>query len=235
MNFRYLRTGTSALKLAARVLIFASVAALAACGGGGSEDPAPQAANPPSNPPSNPPANQAPTISGTPASQVMQNSAYAFTPSANDPEGSTLTFSITNKPSWATFSTSTGALTGTPGGAAVGNYQNIQISVSDGQATASLTSFSINVVATATGAATLTWSPPTQNTDGTAITGPVSYKIYWGPGPGNYPNNKPVPASAGTTAIVDQLTPGTYYFVVTAIDGSSTESVPSNVATKTIS
>ena len=64
-----------------------------------------------------------------------------------DPSGKTLTFSIQNRPSWATFNTSTGALSGTPSSAQTGTYSNILISVSDGTASASLPAFSIVVSA----------------------------------------------------------------------------------------
>jgi hypothetical protein len=82
--------------------------------------------------------NQPPTISGTPPTSVQTGVAYAFTPTAKDPEGKTLTFSITNKPVWATFSTTTGKLSGTPSSAQTGTYSNIQIKASDGSLTASL-------------------------------------------------------------------------------------------------
>ena len=76
--------------------------------------------------------NDAPTISGTPATTVAEDSAYSFTPSAEDADGDPLTFAITNMPSWASFSTATGALTGTPANEHVGDYENIVISVTDG-------------------------------------------------------------------------------------------------------
>ncbi|MFQ3171279.1 MAG: hypothetical protein ACI9DG_001313, partial [Oleispira sp.] len=61
--------------------------------------------------------------------------------------GDTQTFSITNKPSWAAFSTTTGALTGTPGNDDVGTTSGIIISVTDsGNASASLTAFNLEVV-----------------------------------------------------------------------------------------
>src|SRR5262249_33922790 len=61
------------------------------------------------------------TISGTPATAATPNSLYSFQPVANDAPGASLTFSIQNKPTWATFSATTGALTGT---AAQGTYSN---------------------------------------------------------------------------------------------------------------
>src|SRR5882672_1092975 len=215
---QYPRTRTFGYKLGSRFAALTLSAVIAACGGGGDDQAALG-----TNPPSNPPANQSPTISGTPASQVMQNTAYSFMPTASDPDGNALTFSITNKPSWATFNTATGALTGTPAPQNVGSTANIQITVSDGTATASLTSFSINVVASASGAATLAWTAPMQNTDGSALTDLANYKIYWGTSQGNYTNSKVVASSAGTTSIVDQLTPATYFFVVTALDTGGNE------------
>jgi hypothetical protein len=44
------------------------------------------------------PVNNAPTISGTPASSVDAGNEYAFTPTAADAEGDTLSFTIANQP-----------------------------------------------------------------------------------------------------------------------------------------
>src|SRR5688572_20932704 len=59
-------------------------------------------------------ANQRPTISGSPASGVYVGSQYYFRAQGRDPEGATLRYSIQTRPSWASFSTSTGVLSGTP-------------------------------------------------------------------------------------------------------------------------
>ena len=88
---------------------------------------------------------QAPTISGTPAANAMVGTVYSFHPSASDASGKGLTFSIANKPGWATFDATTGQLVGTPGAADVGADTGIIISVSDGAQTASLPAFSISV------------------------------------------------------------------------------------------
>jgi hypothetical protein len=91
--------------------------------------------------------NTAPVISGSPATTVVQDTAYSFVPSASDTDAQPLTFSISNQPAWASFSTTTGALTGTPAAADVGTTSGIVISVSDGTESASLASFSITVQA----------------------------------------------------------------------------------------
>ena len=66
--------------------------------------------------PTPPPAqvNEPPTITGTPATTATVGQTYTFTPVGDDPNDDTLTFAISNKPSWATFSTANGSLTGTP-------------------------------------------------------------------------------------------------------------------------
>lgn len=134
--------------------------------------------------------NNVPTISGTPSTSITAGSAYTFTPSASDPDGDTLTFSITNKPPWASFSTSTGALTGT---AVDGTYGNIQISVNDSHgSSASLPAFSITVTAinrpptisgvptsTISQGAYYTFTPTTSDPDGDTFTFSVTSKPYW--------------------------------------------------------
>ncbi|XXF30830.1 tandem-95 repeat protein [Vibrio sp. SCSIO 43086] len=89
--------------------------------------------------------NDAPVISGSPATQVNEDSTYLFTPQVSDVDSQAFTFSIVNKPSWASFDSSTGTLSGTPDNGDVGKYQGIVISVSDGLTTTMLNRFSIVV------------------------------------------------------------------------------------------
>jgi hypothetical protein len=164
----------------------------------------------------------------------LQGTAYSFKPVASDADGDPLTFTITGKPSWATFDASSGQIGGTPTPADVGTYANVMISVSDGKATASLAAFAINVVGTATGSATLTWTPPTGNTDGSALSDLAGYRIYWGTAQGNYPNSVALNNPGLTSYVVEQLAPATWYFVVTAVNSSGVESQYSNVASKAV-
>lgn len=183
-------------------------------------------------------ANTAPAISGAPATSVIAGSAYRFKPTATDANSDTLGFSVSNKPGWASFSTATGELTGTPTSANVGSYPSINISVSDGKATASLTPFSISVTAPAssapiTGNATLTWIPPTTNTDGSTLTNLAGYKIYYGTSASNMGSS--VSVSNGLTAyVINNLNSGTWYFAISSINTSGVESALSTVVSKTI-
>lgn len=179
-------------------------------------------------------SNSPPVISGTPTLTVTAGSEYAFVPTASDPEGDSLTFSVTGLPVWAVFSASTGGISGTPGDADVGIYSNITITVSDGSESASLGPFSITVENWSLGSTTLTWTAPTQNEDGTALTDLAGYKIYWGTIPGSYPNSITINNPGITTYVVENLAPGTYEFVSTSFNTSGVESQNSNTASKTI-
>lgn len=178
--------------------------------------------------------NNPPTINGTPGGAVLVGDTYSFTPNANDPDGDSLTFSIQNRPTWAGFNSSTGSISGSPTPGDEGTYANIRITVSDGSASASLPAFSISVTQTAIGTATLTWTAPTTNTDGTSLTDLTAYKIYYGTTPGSYPNSIFISNPGITSYVVENLTPATYQFVATAVNSAGVESVFSNVATKVV-
>jgi hypothetical protein len=185
-------------------------------------------------PPPAPPVNLPPVISGTAPGSVNAGQAYNFQPSASDPNSDTLTFSISNKPAWATFSTSTGRLYGTPGAADAGSYTGIVIRVSDGTATVALATFSITVTQVSNGTATISWIPPTQNTDGSPLTDLGGYRIYYGTNQNNLTQMAEVNNPGLTSYMVQNLSPATWYFSMRAFRTNGTESEPSNMASKTI-
>lgn len=197
-----------------RLACVALLAALSGCGGsgdgGGSTGPGAQ--------------NAAPTLSGSPAGSALVGTAYSFQPSAQDPENATLTFSIQNKPAWASFSTSTGALTGTPTAAVVGTTSNIVISVSDGTNTVSLAAFSITVSQAATASARVTWTAPTTNTDGSTLADLAGFRIYYGASAGALNSSADAAGAATRAFTIGSLLPGTYYFSITAYNSTGTES-----------
>ncbi len=84
------------------------------------------------------------------------------------------------------------------------------------------------------GSATLYWTPPTQNTDGSDLMDLAGFKIYYGTASGNYPNQITINNPGVTTYVVDNLSANTWYFVSTAFNSSGVESDVSNVAIKTI-
>ena len=178
--------------------------------------------------------NSGPIIFGSPNAAVVVGDTYSFIPSASDPDGDALTFSIINKPGWASFNTSNGRLSGQALLGDVGDYNDIRISVSDGDASARLTPFSITVSQTALGSVSLSWSPPTQNTDGTALTNLAGYVLYYGQSSGNYNKTVPIDNPSISTYVIDNLVPDTYYIVATAVNTAGVESDYSGEAVKTV-
>jgi Putative Ig domain len=208
-----------------------AVVALAGCGGGGGDSSNAVVSSGPPPPP--PPS---PTISGTPPTTVTAGQAYSFTPTASGPAGTTLSYSVQNMPSWAQFSISTGTLSGTPSSSNVGTFSNIVISVSDGQASAALPAFSIQVSAqAAAGSATLSWVAPTTNTDGSPLTDLAGFLINYGTSATNLNQQITVSSATATGYTVTGLGAGTWYFTVSAYTTVGTQSAPSNVASTTIS
>ena len=177
---------------------------------------------------------RAPTITGAPGTAVMHGTEFSFMPAGDDPDGDTLMYSIVNAPAWASFDAATGRLSGTPAAEHVGAMNGIVISVSDGERSASLAAFTLTVQAVATGSATLSWLPPTTNTDGSPLTNLVGYKIYWGNSPESYPNTVTLNNPGLTRYVVTNLVPGTWFFVATALSGEGAESAFSSPASGTI-
>jgi hypothetical protein len=178
--------------------------------------------------------NSPPVISGTPPATVLVGSAFSFQPTATDADGDKLTFAVVNKPAWMAFDSLTGRLSGTPAAADVGTYSNIAIGVSDGIANVALPAFNIAVTAAATGSATLSWVPPTQNSDGTPLTNLAGYRIYEGPGTTALARTADLANAGLTTYVVSNLASGTHYFSVTAYNSAGVESNFSPIGSKTI-
>jgi hypothetical protein len=181
-------------------------------------------------------SNRAPVVSGTPASSITAGSAYSFRPSGSDPEGRALTWSIANRPSWAAFNTTTGALTGTPSASNVGTSSNITITASDGTNRTSLRAFSIavNAQGSSSGSASLSWTPPTRTTSGGTLTNLAGYRIYYGTSPSNLSRTVQLSNAGLTRYVLSDLSPATYYFSVRAYTSGGSESSGSNVVSKVV-
>ncbi|MDR2215313.1 MAG: hypothetical protein LBE59_05665, partial [Nevskiaceae bacterium] len=244
---------------------------------------------------------------------------------ARDADGDTLSYSISNKPSWAVFSIATGQLSGQPTSSQVGKTdRNIVISVSDGQARVSLPAFAITVSAapivtapivvanptpnpttpnpapsppqntssgssntssgntssgntssgntssgntssgntssgntssgntspgtsqtpatnippppppTTSGTATVSWLPPTQNTDGTELVDLAGYRVYHGTNPNSLTDVRIISNPGITLFVFDNLASGRHYFAVSAVNAGGTESSLSETHSKSI-
>lgn len=215
--------------------VLLSALMLIACGGGGDGSGSTSTATA-TQPPAATPAgtNSAPTIQGRPGGSVVAGQSYSFQPSARDADGDMLTFTVSNLPDWATFDEATGRLAGTPDSADVGTYGGITIRVSDGRASVSLAAFSITVSDFASGVATVSWMPPTQNTDGTMLTDLSGYQVHYGRDAEALDQSIVLDNPSLNSYVVENLADGTWYFAVVAVNAQGLTSALSNVASKTI-
>lgn len=173
-------------------------------------------------------------ISGSPATQVVVGQNYSFQPAASDSSSGSLTFSVQNAPSWTTFNSATGQLSGTPTAAEVGTYANIIISVSDGTSESALPGFAVAVTENGNGSATLSWEPPTENTNGTALTDLAGYWINYGTSAKSLSEKIQIDNPGIVTYVLSNLSPGTWYFSITAFTAANVQSSPSAVASYTV-
>jgi hypothetical protein len=176
-------------------------------------------------------------ISGTPATTAEVGQFYSFTPTVVASAGSSLTYAVANKPAWAQFSAATGTLSGTPSTGSAATDANILVSVSNGAQSAALPAFNISVqpaTPSVPGTASLSWSRPTQNTDGSPLSNLAGYVIRYGTSTTAL-NNKMSVASASATGVeITNLSPGNWHFAVSAINTANVGSQFSAIVGKTI-
>lgn len=91
-----------------------------------------------------------------------------------------------------------------------------------------------NSTPTTTGSATVSWSAPATREDGSALTDLSGFKVYYGTSPDNLSSTVTLNGASVTSYEIDNLSAGTYYFVVTAVDSTGSESPSSSMVSKTI-
>jgi hypothetical protein len=84
------------------------------------------------------------------------------------------------------------------------------------------------------GTASLSWTAPTQNTDGTPLTDLAGYTIYYGTSPSDLTQTVQLADPSATGYVVSNLSAGTYYFAVAAYTTVATQSALSSESSKTI-
>jgi hypothetical protein len=196
-------------------LLVLSAFILGGCSGGSSS-------NASSSPTANTATSSGLSIAGTPTQAVSVGSSYSFQPTASSSSGAPLTFSITNRPTWATFDPATGILAGTPAAANIGASPEIVISVSDGKDSATLAAFSIDVTQGGAGVASLSWTePPVAASGAPSLAG---YHIYYGEDSADLTHVVDVSDPASTNYVVDNLSSGKWYFAIATYDTNHMES-----------
>lgn len=183
--------------------------------------------------------NVAPTISGAPSTTASVGAIYTFTPRASETDGDPLSFSVKNKPDWASFSIATGTLSGTPVASNSGTYSGIVISASTGHGSATLAPFTITVPSSSgssssTGAVTISWMPPTENTDGSALTNLAGYHLYYGTSQSSLTNEVNITNPGLAAYVLSNLKAATWYFAMTSVNAAGGESARTTVVSYTV-
>lgn len=83
------------------------------------------------------------------------------------------------------------------------------------------------------GSANLSWTPPTQNTDGSPLTDLVGYELYYASSSGAVPAAMPIDIPLGSAFTIN-LPPGTWYFGLKAENAQGETSAMSNIASKVV-
>jgi hypothetical protein len=188
------------------------------------------------------------SISGQPQTNAVSGQLYDFKPTVSGRYASYARFSIADKPSWATFSSLTGELSGIPADVDAGTYSNIVITASTSRRRASLPAFSITVTAATPapapalaptptpvfGTATISWTAPALNTDGSELQNLAGFRVLYGTNPNQLDQKLELPSATLTSAEIDDLTSGTYYFAVKAYTTDAVESDVSQTVWKTV-
>lgn len=82
--------------------------------------------------------------------------------------------------------------------------------------------------------ALLTWTPPTENTDGSALTNLAGYRVNWGASSTALTQSAQIANPATTTYTISNLTAGTWFFGVKAYTSQGAESALSNIVSKVL-
>jgi hypothetical protein len=83
--------------------------------------------------------------------------------------------------------------------------------------------------------ATLSWTAPTENTDGSVLLNLGGYVIHYGTVATDLTSSITISNPGLTTYVIDNLAAGTYYFTLSATTTGGVQSVASNEASVTIS
>jgi trimeric autotransporter adhesin len=92
----------------------------------------------------------------------------------------------------------------------------------------------VSVLQAGNGTALLSWMPPTQNTDGSALTDLAGYRIHYGTSPGSYSETITLDNPGLSSYMVENLVSGNWFFAMTSLNSLGIESDYSMEVSKTI-
>jgi hypothetical protein len=109
-------------------------------------------------------------------------------------------------------------------------------SSSGGSSSGATTASSSSGGATTSGAdnVTLSWSAPTENTNGSALTNLAGYVIYYGTSANAMTQTIDVNTTGMLTYVVSNLSAGNWYFQIVSVNSAGVQSSPSSTVTASI-
>lgn len=185
-------------------------------------------------PPASPTANRPPVIVTIPLQTFTADQSGQYAVQASDPDGDRVRFSLTNSTHWLSIDTLTGIITATPTAADVGRYHNIMVRGADGKSGIASSSFSVDVVTMARGSVSLSWIAPTAREDGSALTNLAGFRIYTGRSPSDLRQARWLTNPGLSRFLLENLTPGRWYFALSALDANGLESEFSEVVSRDV-
>lgn len=161
--------------------------------------------------------------------QAALTGTFTITPtSGNAPLTATLTWNVTGGTA-ATTCTATGGWTGTK---PLSGTHTTPALLNDASYTLSCTTPAVPGTAPGTGSVTLSWTAPTENTDGTPLTTLAGYNISYGQAATALNQTINISNATARSYVVSGLSGGTWYFTVRAFTTTGAESANSNIASK---
>ena len=154
-------------------------------------------------------------------------------PITSQASGTYFAFALTSVQGSANFGTpatatiDVNAATASTGSSSSGGSSSSSGSSSSGGSSSGSSSSSTNSVS-------LSWSAPTDNTNGTALTNLAGYHIYYGTNSTDLSQKISLTTVGLLTYVVTNLNSGTWYFYITSVNTAGVESRPSAVVSASI-
>ncbi len=149
-----------------------------------------------------------------------------FTPNQTVADGRLIpVLTWASSPAGATSCTASGGWTGTKTGSGTETLPEI---------TSSKTYTLTCAWPTTSGTATVSWTAPSLNTDGTPLTDLAGFRVYYGTSQSLLGTSDDAPGATTRQRLIDNLAAGTWYFAVRAVNVNGAESANSNIAAKLV-
>ena len=170
-----------------------------------------------------------------PPSDVGPDITFTASPMAIAPNGQTVLTWTSDADSCTASGDWSGSkdVSGSETISALTSDSNFILSCSDANGSVS-DSVDVTIILSGNGTALLSWTPPTENTDGSTLTDLAGYKIYYGTASSSYTEIVTINNPGLSSYQIDNLTTADWYFVVTSVNSAGIESSYSTEVSKTI-